>query len=197
VSTARREARVGVFVTALAVGAAGCTLVSGWSDLQHGSVHDAAPGDGGGTSSGGPTLSDGAPNPTWDASAEPDTGGGSGSGGDAAPDADLRVVCNGIACALGSGCCVPAAFGFGTCAQATQCRIPDGFMACTDSTVCTAQAGAPSFCCSTQAGGFPTSSCKTKCDSNEQVACNPANPASCAAGETCRTSQSGSYSICQ
>src|SRR5690242_6755163 len=107
--SARRLLLQGAVAIALSCGGAACTLVSGWSDLQHGQRTDGggvSPRDGGdaasidGEDDGSGSAHDGAP-PTTDAPSSNEA------------DAPTGIPCGSTRCTGGLGCCLPPG-GFGS-----------------------------------------------------------------------------------
>jgi hypothetical protein len=156
----------------------GCSLVSGWSDLQTGAkdAGSTKPVSGGssGTPGGGVNGEAGSPGTTND-----DSGTRSG------------VVCGTSPCAPGEGCC--RAFGGGgkTCSLAADCDNGGGafFFGCTSSISC-----APStpVCCFDY--GAETASCVLRCKPGYPAVCD-APPYACPIGESCTSMLAGSEDV--
>jgi hypothetical protein len=161
-------------VLALGLGA-GCTLFSGWSDLQ-----------------GGKRPSDAAAQ-----SDAPPTGGDAGGGGDA--DAPGQgVLCGAKRCAAtgpDDGCCIGVANGPRTCDTRQSCFNGAGIFArCTSRRECTAQLGAGAYCCFSQSAR--TAECATKCDLQYRV-CDPTEPNFCPASTSCATDIATGLGFCK
>lgn len=171
----RRRVAAMPFAAALALGAlGGCTVVSGWSDLEGGKRPDASV-DGGAGSEGddadGASARDAG---NGDDAATHDSG-GSPSG--------TATSCNGVACPRSEGCCVPFAARGGSCTTQSACSPSSGmaFLACTSSAAC-ARAGAGTVCCLTN---NLLAVCQSTCASGE-VLCDPSSTADCTGGTTCQ-----------
>ena len=178
----------------------GCSLVSGWSDLQDGTkpTRDAAA-----EASPPATLDSGSPAPpSADAGSSDQDGGSSGAdSGSPAPQVPEGVACGATRCNKGEGCCV-GFFGTGsgdTCvASISACATPNTFLSCSDSTACTQEVGAPSFCCATQTTGVPESLCRPTCASGQVIVCDPTLPKpGCATGTLCQANAEFGYNTCQ
>lgn len=163
--------RVAAVAATVALGAGvlgGCSLVSGWSDLQTGAkdAGSTKPGADGssGNPGGGVNGEAGAPGTT------DDDGGGTSSG----------VVCASNVCAPGEGCCV-AFDGPKTCSKASQCDTSGGsfFLSCTSAASCDARSPT---CCFDY--GSLTSSCMTACKPGYPPICD-APPNTCPSGQMC------------
>jgi hypothetical protein len=187
---------------ALASGVAGCSLVSGWSDLEggssgtkdSGSKGDASTSSGSGGGSGGSSGTSGG-----------SSGGGSGgSSGGGEVDAGASesgsgggITCNGASCVVGDGCCyTPGNIVAPRCTTQQQCNFGGVFAACTDSRDCSGQAA--QTCCLHGGNG---ASCSATCDAPDLVMCDPKNP-SCGAGRACGQTSTGgggltSVYVCQ
>jgi hypothetical protein len=184
----------------------GCTVVSGWSDLQNGGHTDAAapldgsapaPAPDAGTDATG--VVPGADSSTPDSAA---SGADAASNGDSSSSVVLTVACGSTRCAIGEGCCTPIVVGGGTptCQAGSQsCSPPKTFASCSDSAQCTVTLGHAAQCCEEFSNSIPSVSCRGSCTSSGSVVCDPsfAMPG-CDAGQTCKLSTDGfGYNICQ
>ena len=150
----------------------GCSLVSGWSDLQTGAKDAGASKPVPGGSSGNP----GSINGEAGAPGTTDDDGGAPSG----------IVCGSALCAPGEGCCV-AFDGPKTCTQAGQCDTAGGsfFLSCTSAGSCDARTP---ICCFDY--GSQTSSCMTVCKPGYPPICD-APPNTCPSGQACTSTVAG------
>ncbi|MGO9000302.1 MAG: hypothetical protein ACLQVI_43810 [Polyangiaceae bacterium] len=191
-------ARLPLLLARLAlVGSAGCTLFSGWSDLQDGTTATADAGPGGtGTSDSGADSTGGQTKPP------PDSGGAtdSSAAGSDASSVVLTVACGSTRCTLGDSCCAGiAGIGASTCVTSTQtCGPTSTLMSCSDSSQCTASLGHTAQCCQDDTTGVPSVSCRTTCTGTGNIVCDPtlASP-TCPTGTTCQPSEEFSYNTCQ
>jgi hypothetical protein len=182
-----------VAVAGLGMASTGCTLVSGWSDLQDGSGADAI--DAGVDSS----------------SDNHDSGSGQTTDGDASPSQDSAapdsssvppgVLCGSSRCAVGVGCCEGIVGQSTTCVASSQaCAIPSAYLTCSDSSQCTVSLGHAAQCCeSSESAGVPGASCRTTCAAGTNVVCDPTlvSP-TCPSGKTCLPDPDGyGYDTCQ
>jgi hypothetical protein len=171
----------------------GCSLVSGWNDLQDGAragldASAPAPVDSGADATGGETS---AP-PGLDSGSPID----SATGGSDASSVLTTVACGSTRCPVGEGCCA-GILGGSTCQTPAQaCSPPSTYQSCSDSTQCTASLGHPAQCCQETSG--ITVSCSTSCATPADIVCDPtlASP-SCPAGTTCRSAPGFGYNTCQ
>jgi hypothetical protein len=176
-----RPVRVAGVVRIVGVGAmlalGGCSLVSGWSDLQSG-AKDAGPTktnpDGSsGNPGGGVDGEAGAPGMT-------DDGGGTRSG----------VVCGSSPCGPGQGCC--RTFGGGkACTLAADCDTGGGgfFFGCTSSISCAPSAPVCCFDYGTLVAG-----CAARCQPGDPAVCD-APPYACPIGESCSGMLAGTQDV--
>jgi hypothetical protein len=162
----------------------GCTLLSGWSDLQTGTK------DAGGTrpatvDSGPPT--DGA---TDDAGNGTDPDSGTGTRIDSGGAPATGITCGAGQCAPGEGCC--GGFSGGKkCAKASACDVNGGdyFLACTSSASCDSHAP---VCCfdftSEQAA------CAGSCSQGNPAVCD-GPPNTCPNGQACTDRLPGTQDV--
>ncbi|HEY2513159.1 MAG TPA: hypothetical protein VGI39_19960 [Polyangiaceae bacterium] len=189
-----------VLAFALAFLPAGCSLVSGWSDLQNGSK---PAGDAGTEASPPATVDSGStPPPGNDAGSPPaDSGSPATDSGSPAGQVPEGVACGSTRCSKGQGCCVGfiGSGGGDTCvASISACATPNTFLSCSDSTACTQEVGATSFCCATQTTGLPESLCRSSCATNQAIVCDPTlDKPGCPTGTLCQTSAEFGYNTCQ
>jgi hypothetical protein len=194
------SARLALLI-AVATGGAGCTLFSGWSDLQNGQSTtpgtgaDAGAGSASGGTDAGKTTDAGV------ASAPPPTDAGAAIDSSPATDAgpvDLTVACGQMRCPAGDSCC-SAVLGASSCVTTAQsCNPPSTLESCSDSSQCTASLGHPAQCCEAMSGERSIS-CRTSCTGNEAIVCDPTLMVpGCPAGTTCQPNATGfSYNTCQ
>jgi hypothetical protein len=196
---ARDSGRLAALAPLVALASLGCSLVSGWNDLQNGTRADAAPPA---DASAPPVADSGADS----GSEQPTPGTDSGPVADASlpgPDASsvlMTVACGSTRCAVGEGCCTSILGGAPACqASAASCMPPKTFASCSDSTQCTATLAHAAQCCEETSSGVPSVSCRTTCTSTGSVVCDPTllSPG-CTAGQTCKPSSDGfGYNTCQ
>ncbi len=184
---------------------AGCSFVSGWSDLQggvrassgeDGGADASAAAGGGGVDAGSVTADSGSGG--GDAGGGVDGGGGApDSGGGAHSDASVvtTVLCGTVRCSPGDGCCAALLGKSETCqAASATCGPPSAFLACSDSSQCTASLGPAAQCCQPSQGDAV--GCRSSCAG--LVICDPTFPApSCPTGTTCQPNTEYDFNTCQ
>lgn len=157
-----RTSIAGIVLVMLGLGAASCTVFSGWSDLQDGSGADA--GRDGSRSDGG-SAGDGST----------DEDGGTTIG--RLPD----VPCGAETCTLGEGCCFVAGSGE-SCTGKAQCTGTSTFFGCVDRRSCMRFLGAGARCCFSS--GTPRGSACTldDCSAGQVELCDSTAALPCSAG---------------
>lgn len=201
-----RTLAAGFALLGLSVGSLGCTLVSGWSDLQGGTP---ASGDAGATQDASlpPVAGDAGSGARSDGA--PASGDSSSDGGAPTLDAsiheagvDMTILCGATRCPLGEDCCA-GVLSSATCqAPSASCQPPGTLESCSDSSQCTASLGHAASCCTGEQGEGLVVSCVTACVSSGSgtgsIVCDPtlAVP-SCPSGMTCQASEGFDYSTCQ
>jgi hypothetical protein len=183
----------------------GCSVVSGWNDLQNG-VHTDAGGASIDASAPPVAIDSGAVTDSADGAVVPGTDSGapppdSSAPGSDASSVDLTVACGASRCAVGEGCCASILGGKAVCQSASQsCTPPMIFASCSDSAQCAISLGHAAQCCEeTGTSSIPSVSCRGACTSSGKVVCDPtfAMPG-CDAGQTCMLSSDGfGFNVCQ
>jgi hypothetical protein len=178
----RRDARPSLFALAAlgALGAlGGCSVISGWSDLQT-ATKDAAPKPGTTDSGNGTSGGDG-----------DSAGGSSGGDGDSGATGDSdnttpAVVCGAGVCPAGEGCCISFT-GTKTCGLPAACDVNMGdmFFACTSSASCDSRAP---ICCYDFSA--ESAACAGACGQGNTVVCD-SPPNTCPQGKACTGHSAG------
>ena len=199
-----RSLRVAIGFARLAVWSAlaavtGCTLVSGWSDLQDGARStDAGSGANAPTDSG--ASSGGQPGSGADSGAQGDSAAaGNDAGGADASAVLLTVACGTVRCPEGEGCCVAILGESFTCAASAQsCAPPGAFETCSDSSQCIVTLGHTAQCCDNGSSGVPGVACRTSCAGTGNIVCDPTLLLpTCPTGMTCKANVEFGYDTCQ
>ena len=172
----RKAARSPAIVIAVVIagGAAACSVVSGWQDLQGGTRKPSGPS--GSSGEGGPSRED---------------GGSSGDTGvDAAPA--TGVTCGAVRCTTTDEGCCHNPEGTTQCSSQTACADNGGeWLTCTSPARC--PTAAP-ICCYQLAA--QTSSCLAGCGiALGAPLCDPTEPSPCPGGQACTKSVPGAQSL--
>jgi len=178
-----------LLTTALVLGLAACTVVSGWSDLQKGDQDRQNNEDGGASSSGTSGTSGGTSGGTSSGS----TSGGT-SGGMTPPSNE--IACGGRRCGAGLACCSLAGIEHDCVSSKAMCQSGATFIECRSPADCAGQPGKP-ICCwdlgIEDSSGDPSATCSASCAGTERYPiCDRSIPRQCPANTTCRSATGSS-----
>jgi hypothetical protein len=194
----------------LVLGVSGCSLVSGWSDLQNGSRVSSDSGIPPTTADSGATTTDSGTIPSGShdsgTGADSSAAGNDAGGNDSAAPVLTTVVCGATTrCLAGQACCAGFLGQSSQCQASSQaCNPPSALVSCSDSSACTVLLGHAAQCCTTP-GTTPgittvaSVSCRTTCAAGDAVVCDPtAATSDCPSGTTCQASPDGyPFDTCQ
>jgi len=177
---------VSLFLLAGLTGLGGCSLVSGWSDLQTATKDAARPGT---TDSGNGTSDGDSGDGTSGGDGDSGTSGTSGTSGDSG-NTTPPVVCGAGVCPAGEGCCVSFT-GTKTCGPPTACDVNMGdmFFACTSSASCDSRAP---ICCYDFSA--ESAACAGACGQGNTIVCD-SPPNACPQGKACTGHSAGVPSV--